>query len=186
MVTTSISALLSLIGIGSSLAFNDIISTTVVGLYASYLVALTLLLYQRSKGSIHAASESPGGATIVNVPDSTLTWRPFKMPGILGIIVNGFAIIYMSIVFIFAFWPPAEPVGPASMNYACVVFGGTVLFSTVWYAGYAREVYQGPVVEFERLFADHCIVILWEPHGRRQRSLLLSTNFSVRKQLLPI
>ena len=150
MVTTSISALLSLIGIGSSLAFNDIISITVVGLYASYLVALTLLLYQRTKRSIHAGSESRWESTVVNVPDSSLTWGPFKMPGVLGTIVNSFAVIYMSIIFIFAFWPPAEPVGPASMNYACVVFGGTVLFSTVGYAVYARKVYQGPVVEIER------------------------------------
>ena len=77
-------------------------------------------------------------------------WGPFKMPRIVGAFVNCVTIIYMIIVFLFAFWPPAPPVGPASMNYACLVFGGTVLLSIVWYIVYARKVYQGPVVEIER------------------------------------
>lgn len=101
-------------------------------------------------GSIHPASESPFESTIINTQNSTLTWGPFKMPRLVGAFVNGVAIVYMIIVFIFAFWPPALPVGPASMNYACLVFGGTVLLSIVWYIVYARKVYQGPVVEIER------------------------------------
>lgn len=148
-ITTTISALLALIGIGSSVAFNDIISITVVGLYASYLVATILLLWRRATGSIRPASESSIESTIINAPNSTLIWGPFKMPHVVGILVNSVAIAYMIIVFLFAFWPPALPVGPASMNYACLVFGGTVLFSIAWYIVHARKVYQGPVVEVE-------------------------------------
>ena len=141
-VTTTISALLALIGVGSSLAFNDIISITVVGLYASYLVPLTLLLWRRTKGHIRSASETPF--------ESTLVWGPFQMPRLLGAIINFIAIVYMVIIFLFAFWPPAQPVGPASMNYACLVFGATVLLSVFWYLIYAWRVYRGPVVEIER------------------------------------
>ena len=154
MVTTTISALLALIGIGSSLAFNDIISITVVGLYASYLVPLTLLLLRRStKGHIRSASETPPfESTVANTPtpNAALVWGPFQMPSLLGAIINFVAIVYMVIIFLFAFWPPAQPVGPASMNYACLVFGATVLLSVTWYLGYARRVYRGPVVEIER------------------------------------
>ena len=148
-ITTTISALLALIGIGSSLAFNDIIFISVVGLYASYLVATVLLLWRRVTGAIRPASESFNESTIVNAPNSTLTWGPFKMPRIIGALVNCVAIAYMTIIFLFAFWPPAIPVGPATMNYACLVFGATVLTSIVWYMAHARKVYQGPVVEIE-------------------------------------
>ena len=147
--TTTISALLALIGIGSSLAFNDIISISVVGLYASYLVATVLFLWRRVTGAIRPASESFNESTVVNAPNSTLTWGPFKMPRIIGALVNCVAIIYMTIIFLFAFWPPALPVGPATMNYACLVFGATVLVSIAWYMVHARKVYKGPVVEIE-------------------------------------
>ena len=148
-ITTTISALLALIGIGSSLAFNDIISISVVGLYASYLVATTLLLWRRVTGAIRPASEFFNESTIVNAPDSTLTWGPFKMPRIIGALVNCVAIAYMTIIFLFAFWLPALPVEPATMNYACLVFGATVLLGIAWYMVYARKVYKGPVVEIE-------------------------------------
>ena len=150
MVTTTISALLALIGIGSSLAFNDIISITVVGLYASYLVPLTLLLWRRTGGHIRSTSETPFESTAANTPNATLVWGPFRMPRLLGGIINFIAIVYMVIIFLFAFWPPALPVGPASMNYACLVFGATVLLSVVWYLVYARRIYRGPIVEIER------------------------------------
>ena len=117
-ITTTISALLALIGIGSSLAFNDIISISVVGLYASYLVAAILLLWRRVTGAIRPASESYNESAIVNAPNSTLTWGPFKMPPIIGALVNCVAVAYMIIIFLFAFWPPALPVGPSTMNYA--------------------------------------------------------------------
>ena len=71
------------------------------------------------------------------------------MPRIVGALVNCVAIAYMIIIFLFAFWPPAVPVGPATMNYACLVFGATVLLSIVWYIVHARKVYKGPVVEIE-------------------------------------
>ena len=138
-----------MIGIGSSLAFNEIISIQVVGLYASYMVATSLLLWRRVSGSILPASEAPLESTIVNSPKSALAWGPFKMPPMLGTFVNLVAIVYMIIVFVFAFWPPALPVGPATMNFACVVFGSTILFSIGWYIIYARKVYQGPIVEIE-------------------------------------
>lgn len=148
-ITTTISALLALIGIGSSVAFNDIISISVVGLYASYLVATILLMWRRATGSIRPASEASIESTIVNAPNSTLNWGPFKMPHVIGALVNCVAIAYMIIVFLFSFWPPALPVGPASMNYACLVFGATVLLSIAWYVVHGGKVYQGPIVEVD-------------------------------------
>ena len=148
-ITAFISVLLTLIGIGSSVAFNDIISITVVGLYASYLVAIVLLLWRRVTGAIRPANESPLETTIVNTPSATLTWGPFKMPDLLGIVVNVIAIVYTIIVFLFSFWPPATPVTPSTMNYASLVFGFVVIVSVGWYVAVARKFYKGPVVEVE-------------------------------------
>ncbi|KAL8831999.1 MAG: hypothetical protein Q9170_005061 [Blastenia crenularia] len=147
--TAFISVLLTLIGIGSSVAFNDIISITVVGLYASYLVAIVLLLWRRVTGAIRPANESPLETTIVNAPNSTLTWGPFKMPHLLGIIVNIIAIVYTIIVFLFSFWPPMTPVTKSTMNYSSLVFGFVIVVSVGWYATVARKFYKGPVVEIE-------------------------------------
>lgn len=52
LVVTSIAALLTLIYIGSEVAFNDVISLTITGFYGSYLLPASLLLYRRVKGHI--------------------------------------------------------------------------------------------------------------------------------------
>lgn len=64
-VVTLCALLLSLIYIGSPVAFNDVISLTITGFYGSYLVPSALLLYRRVKGEIlpHKAmleGEEPG------------------------------------------------------------------------------------------------------------------------------
>ena len=62
LVVTAIAALLTLIYIGSSVAFNDVISLTITGFYGSYLLPAILLLWHRIKGNIlphDAATDSP-------------------------------------------------------------------------------------------------------------------------------
>ncbi|KAI9712457.1 MAG: hypothetical protein M1820_001670 [Bogoriella megaspora] len=153
ITTTTISALLSLIGIGSSIAFNDIISITVVGLYSSYLLALVLLFWRRITGAIHDSWSDTLPSEPINTHHGQLVWGPFRLPKMIGAIVNAIAIAYLCIVFIFSFWPPAQPVTAATMNYACLVFGATLLFSVVWYFAYARRTYEGPVIDIEVLEA---------------------------------
>ena len=151
LITTLISALLALIGIGSSLAFNDVISITTVGLYSSYIMPLALLLWRRCGGYIRdVGEEAPAAGELqTNAPGKGLTWGSFKMPWSVGVAVNVMALVYLVIVFLFAFWPTAQPVTPATMNYACLVWGSVVLASLAWYGLVARKVYQGPIVEME-------------------------------------
>jgi choline transport protein len=52
LAVTAIAALLTLIYIGSSAAFNDVISLTITGFYGSYLMPAAFLLYRRIKGEI--------------------------------------------------------------------------------------------------------------------------------------
>ena len=52
LVVTAISALLTLIYVGSEVAFNDVVSLTITGFYGSYFLPAVLLLWHRIKGDI--------------------------------------------------------------------------------------------------------------------------------------
>jgi hypothetical protein len=144
-LTTTIATLLGLINIGSDVALNDILSMAVSGIYSSYLIAGGLLLYRRCKGEISNYNESD--ETTVNVPGSKLVWGPFHVPGIWGILLNGYAVIYMIIVIFFSYWPSYMNPSVEDMNYSVVGTVGVAVLAIVYYFVRARNVYQGPVLE---------------------------------------
>lgn len=73
LVVTGIAAALTLIYIGSSTAFNDVISLTITGFYGSYFLPSALLLYHRVKGNVlpHGteAEQEPGNGGAVSEAD---------------------------------------------------------------------------------------------------------------------
>lgn len=95
----TICCLLGLVNIGSSVALNGILSMAVSGIYLSYLIVGSLLLYRRCTGAISRFND--GEDMLVNVPGAKLMWGPFRVPGFLGILVNGYAVVYMTIVVFF-------------------------------------------------------------------------------------
>ena len=160
IATTTFSLLVGLISIGSAIAFNDVISLSIDGLYSSYLLCCGLLLWRRCTGTIKLASEAPlgsyglegvldGAHYTFNQPGSEgrLVWGPVHMPGYLGIAVNAFACLYMIVILFFSVWPPATPTTAASMNYSVLMFGAAALLSSFYYVLWARKTYTGPVVE---------------------------------------
>ena len=152
MATTFFGILLGLISIGSPVAFNDVLSITVNGLYASYFIACILLLWRRCTGSIKNLSETYASEDVgrpMNLPGSggNLVWGPWKMREPLGTMVNTFACAYLIFVFFFTFWPPVIPVTPDTMNYSCVVMGFVAIVSGAYYAFSAHKTYTGPIVE---------------------------------------
>ncbi|PYH95514.1 amino acid transporter [Aspergillus ellipticus CBS 707.79] len=144
-LTMTICCLLGLINIGSSVALNDVISMAVSGLYTSYLIVAVLLLYRRCTGAIAPFNDSEDN--VVNVPGAKLMWGPFRVPGIWGILINGYAITYIIIVIFFSYWPTALPVTVESMNYSVVGTMGVVILAIIYYIFRARHVYTGPIVE---------------------------------------
>ena len=144
-LTTTISVLLALIILGSSTAFNDIVSTSVVGLFGSYFMASSLLLYRRLKGDIHPYETSLN--SIVNVPGAPLEWGPWRVPGTFGLINNIFTIAYLVVIFFFSLWPPSVSPSASEMNYSSLMLGGTLILSAIYYFVSARKVYTGPVIE---------------------------------------
>ena len=136
--------LLSLIVLGSSVAFNNIVSLSIAGLYSSYLLTCALLLWRRLGGKIKPHSDSvddfrPGG----------LQWGPWRLSEPYGALNNTFACIYLVLLLFWTFWPPVTPVTPSTMNFSCLVFGSAILFSLGWYMYRGRKEFTGPVVEVD-------------------------------------
>jgi amino acid transporter len=167
-VVTGLSALLVLIYIGSSTAFNDVISLTITGFYGSYFLPCAFLLWHRIKGDIYpygsksevvveapvlspdmidAKGDLQTNPDVDSVTEGRLVWGPWRLPGILGIINNAYACMYMIFVIFWSVWPPATPVTASTMNYSIVVTGGVMILSAIWYFVRARRVYHGPIVE---------------------------------------
>lgn len=146
IVTTIIAIILSLVNIGNATAFNGVISISIAGLFGSYLIVTTMLLYRRLTGSIRLPSPDDD-LHLANALDSPLVWGPWRVPGLLGILNNMFACTYLVFIFFFAFWPAANHPDAATMNWACLVFGVVIIFSIFYYIVWARKVYSGPLVE---------------------------------------
>ena len=146
-VTTIIPCLLALIILGSSTAFNDIVSLAVVGLFGSYFIVAVLLFWRRVRGDINPYTTD---SVLTNVPGAQLMWGPWRVPGVLGTATNGVAIVYLMVIFFFCLWPPSNHPTAATMNYSSLMLGATMIFSVIYYFAWARNVYSGPVIQIDR------------------------------------
>jgi choline transport protein len=146
LCTAAISVLLSLINIGSPVAFQNVTSLSISCLYSSYLIAAGLLFYRRvTKGfTLPGSIELPA---LANTTGAELVWGPFHLKGALGIANNVFAMCYLVVVGFFSFFPGMVDPTVDMMNYSVVVTGGLVIFSVVYYFVWARKEYNGPIVE---------------------------------------
>lgn len=145
-VVTSVAVLLSLINIGSPVAFQNVTSLSISCLYGSYLIAAVLLLYRRTTEGFSLPSEASMPA-VANTTGADLVWGPFHLPGALGVANNILTIAYLIVVGFFSFWPPMMDPTTDMMNYSVVVSGGLVVFSVVYYFVHAKKEYKGPIIE---------------------------------------
>jgi choline transport protein len=143
-----VSVLLSFIGLGSPVAFNSVVSLTVNGLYTSYLIGNTLLLWRRVTGSIGPYSASD--TTLTNTIEAEhLTWGLWMIREPFGTIINAFGCAYLFVMVFFSFWPIAIHPEPASMNYSSLMCGAVAIFSVVYYFCWGKRTYTGPVIEVD-------------------------------------
>ena len=128
--TCILTCLLSLINIGSAVAFNAIISLQVAALMASYSVSISCVLYRR-------------------------VFQPELLPparwslGRWGVPVNMFGICYVIFAFFWSLWPNGTPVDASTFNWSVVIFVGVMILTTVTYVVKGRHVYVGPVTTVE-------------------------------------
>lgn len=123
ILATVVQMLLGLIYLGSSAAFTAFVSVGVMALAVSYAIPIAISV-------IHRRREV-----------STARWN---CGPVIGPIVNGVALCWITFEVILFSMPTALPVTEVTMNYASVVFVGFAAISAVWYLVHARKNYKGP------------------------------------------
>src|SRR5436189_4463936 len=96
LITFVITSLLSLINIGSTVAFNAIGSLAVSALLGTYIISFTCLILRRLRAPLPPRRWSLGGA---------------------GIFINIGAVLFLLVVWVFVFFPIQVPVTPQTMNW---------------------------------------------------------------------
>ncbi|KAB2579998.1 putative sterigmatocystin biosynthesis monooxygenase stcW [Lasiodiplodia theobromae] len=140
LTSSIIASLLSLINIGSAVAFNAFTSLVVVASFATFILSASTLLLKRIRHRRRHSTE--------NDDSNDIPLGAFN----LGSNATGIPIIVASIAYsllgaFFSLWPPAPDPKPEELNWSGVVFGGGVVWSLLYWAVWGRKVYTGPVLE---------------------------------------
>ena len=125
-VSFVIVTLLSLINLGSAVAFNAIVSLSVAALLSSYLISIGCVRLKRWRGE----------------PLPPARWSL----GRWGAPLNTVALGYVAVAYVFTFFPQVTPVDPTTMNWSSTIYGAVIIFALVYYMIYGRHTYRGPVV----------------------------------------
>ena len=124
-ITSVAVVLLSLINIGSTLAFNIIVSLSLLGLLSTYMLSIGCVLLKRIKGE----------------PLPPARWSL----GRLGLPINAFAFLYSAFIIIFSCFPTNLPIDLSTANWAPLVWVAVILISVVFYVVYGKKHYTAPV-----------------------------------------
>lgn len=134
LVVGFLQMLLGLIYLGSSTAFNAVLSMAILGMYASYLSPIVfMLMYGRQKSGPIVRGLGSGS---------------FNLGTRWGSIVNIVAIIWLIVAMVFSTFPTLKPVTPENMNYCIVVTMGWMVIGGLYYYFFGgKKRFTGPVVD---------------------------------------
>lgn len=127
LVSCLISALLSLINVGSTTAFEAIVSLNVAALMSTYIVSISCVLYRR----VYEPHLLPHAR-----------WTLGKRT---GIIINSIGLAYAIFSWFWSFWPVEKHVELESFNWSVVIFTSVTAISLIMYIVQGKKVYSGPV-----------------------------------------
>ena len=128
-VTTGLSFVLCLINLGSSIAFEIIISLNLVAFLSCYMLSIGGLLYRKLRGD--------------PLPPAKFSLGRFGIP------INIFAVCYSALALVLSCFPVTVPVDPTSANWAPAILGGVIVIAIISFAVQGRRIYEGPVVFVE-------------------------------------
>lgn len=129
-VSVFIVSCFALINLGSTVVFNAITSLYSVSILCSYFIVISCVIMRRVSGP----------------PLPPRRWSLGKY----GLVINIIALLFITPLWFFAFWPLAQPVTPTNLDWAPVLFAGTIAFALFYYFTWARRLYTGPVVLVKR------------------------------------
>ncbi|KAL1303035.1 hypothetical protein AAFC00_003347 [Neodothiora populina] len=124
--TCGVTIVLIMINIGSSTAFNALVSLNVATLMISYVLSMGSLIWTR-----------------VTKPD--LLPRARWSLGRYGIYINIIAVLYAVFVMFWSFWPESTPTDAPDFNWSSVIFVGVVVLSLLDYFVRGKRNYIAPV-----------------------------------------
>ncbi|PNY28121.1 amino-acid permease [Tolypocladium capitatum] len=127
--TCIFSTALSLINIGSTVAFNAMLSLSTVALMATYMISISCVALRRFRGE--------------ELPPCRWSLGRYGLP------VNVTALVYAAWSFFWSFWPNTWVVTAENFNWSSVLFVGMMGVSLLVYYFQARHIYVGPVVKVE-------------------------------------
>lgn len=130
MVSLAVSALLSCINIGSSVALNAITSLGAIATLVSYFITISCIVYRRNSGT----------------PLPPRKWSLGKF----GIYINVAALLFLVPLIFFLTWPLVTPVTASTMNWSSVMLCGVLIIAMAYYVIKGRHDYSGPVVLVKR------------------------------------
>ena len=128
-LTSFVSGVLCLINLGSTFAFNIIVSLTLLALLSTYMISIGCVLRKRLLG--------------LELPKAR--WSL----GRWGIPINAFAFFYAGFVIVFSCFPSVVPVTTQTANWAPAVWGGVILLAGGVYMVHGKTHYTPPVVFIE-------------------------------------
>jgi amino acid transporter len=127
---TSVAAgILCLINLGSTFAFNIIVSLTLLALLSTYMISIGCVLRKRLRGE--------------ELPPARWSLGRFGIP------INAFAFFYSGFVIVFSCFPASVPVTLTTANWAPAVWVGVILLAVVIYHVHGKMHYTPPVVFVE-------------------------------------
>lgn len=126
--SAAIIMILGLINLGSTTAFNALVSLALLGQYTTYVLPTIFILVRR----LFLAKNIPFG--------------PWEL-GKWGVPVNLFTIAFSFITIGFNVLPPYFPVTSTNMNYAGVVFGAALIICGILWLLMGQKHYAGPIRE---------------------------------------
>ena len=147
--------IIGFIFLGSSTAFNAFIATGLILQQATYAIPAALLMIVRARGGSHEGVQEV-------LPRN----RPFKLPAVVGWMVNIMTVVFAVVVVIFYNFPVSVSVTGSSMSkskssipsilnvallivcsrldYTSAVLGVMALFAAINWFAHARKSYHGP------------------------------------------
>ncbi|KAJ9618854.1 hypothetical protein H2203_008670 [Taxawa tesnikishii (nom. ined.)] len=126
IVSYVMAMLLSLITLGSAVAFNIVTSLATGALIASYIVSISCLVIKRVRGQ-------------------QMLPRRWDL-GAAGLPLNIFSVLFLTLIWIMTFFPQSPVnLNVVSFNWNILIFGAVVVLSGLYFLIKGRHVYDGPV-----------------------------------------
>ena len=117
--------LLSLITLGSAVAFQQVLALGVSAMLTTYMISISCVALKRIRGEPLLPSK-------------------FNL-GKLGLPINFISVLFLLFLWIFAFFPTVPHPTPVDMNWAVLGYGSVIILALVYYVFRGRYIYVGPV-----------------------------------------